>query len=327
MDVTIFSTKPYDRTFLDAAAGAEHSLHYQDVRLTAETAILAKGSGAVCIFVNDQADAEALAKLGALNIGLVSLRAAGFNNVDLVAAKRLGIAVARVPAYSPEAVAEHAVALILSLDRNIHRAYARVREGNFALDGLLGFNLHGSTAGIIGTGRIGAAVAKILLGFGCKVLAYDVQPNPACAAMGVTYATIDDLLARSDIVTLHCPLTPETLHLINAQSIGRMKHGAMLINTSRGGIVDTAAVTEALKSGLIGHLGLDVYEEEASLFFEDKSDTIIRDDVFERLLTFPNVLVTGHQAFFTREALAAIAETTIDNIATFEKTGHPRFAL
>lgn len=327
MDVTVFSTKPYDRTFLDAAAGAGHSLHYQDVRLTAETAILAKGSGAVCIFVNDQADAEALAKLGALNIGLVSLRAAGFNNVDLVAAKRLGIAVARVPAYSPEAVAEHAVALILSLDRNIHRAYARVREGNFALDGLLGFNLHGSTAGIIGTGRIGAAVAKILLGFGCKVLAYDVQPNPACAAMGVTYATIDDLLARSDIVTLHCPLTPETHHLINAQSIGRMKHGAMLINTSRGGIVDTAAVTEALKSGLIGHLGLDVYEEEASLFFEDKSDTIIRDDVFERLLTFPNVLVTGHQAFFTREALAAIAETTIDNIATFEKTGHPRFAL
>lgn len=327
MDVTVFGTKPYDRTFMDAAAGGKHTLHYVDVRLTAKTAILARGSRAVCVFVNDQVDFNVLDQFKQLDVSLVALRSAGFNNVDLAAAKRQGIAIARVPAYSPEAVAEHAVALILSLNRNTHRAYARVREGNFALEGLLGFNLHGRTVGIVGTGQIGTCVAKIMLGFGCKVLGYDVTPNRACEALGVTFCPIDTLMAQSDIITLHCPLSPATHHLIDAAAIGKMKHGVMLINTSRGGIVDTQAVIDGLKSGTIGHLGLDVYEEEADLFFEDLSDVVIRDDVFERLLMFPNVLVTGHQGFFTREALTAIAETTIDNISMFEETGRPRYQL
>jgi D-lactate dehydrogenase len=327
MDVTVFGTKPYDRMFMDVAAGTKHSLHYLDVRLTAKTAILAKGSRAVCVFVNDQVDADVLEQFKKLDISLVALRSAGFNNVDLAAAKRQGIAVARVPAYSPEAVAEHAVALILALNRKTHRAYARVREGNFALEGLLGFNLHGQTVGIVGTGQIGTCVAKIMLGFGCKVLGYDIAANPACEALGVIYCPLNTLLAQSDIVTLHCPLSTATHHLIDAAAIGRMKHGVMLINTSRGGIVDTQAVTDGLKSGAIGYLGLDVYEEEADLFFEDMSDVVIRDDVFERLLMFPNVLVTGHQGFFTTQALTAIAETTIDNISTFEKTGRPRYQL
>jgi D-lactate dehydrogenase len=229
--------------------------------------------------------------------------------------------VARVPAYSPEAVAEHTVAMILGLNRHIYRAYNRVREGNFALDGLLGFNLKGRTVGVIGTGRIGAAVARIMLGFGCRVLAQDLQPDPALAALGVGYATVPELLAAADIVTLHCPLTPETHHLIDDAAVRRMKPGVMLINTSRGAIVDTRAVIAGLKSGQIGHLGLDVYEEEGDLFFEDLSGQVIQDDVFSRLLTFPNVLVTAHQAFFTAEALTAIAETTIANITAFETTG------
>jgi len=227
-----------------------------------------------------------------------------------------------VPAYSPEAVSEHAVALILSLDRNIHRAYARVREGNFALEGLLGFNLHGRTVGVVGTGRIGTCVARIMRGFGCKLLAYDIQPNAACSELGVAYVPMSELLATSDIVTLHCPLTPQTRHLIDAEAIGRLKHGAMLINTSRGAIVDTQAVIDGIKSGAVGHLGLDVYEEEAALFFDDKSDQVISDDLFERLLTFPNVLVTGHQGFFTADALKAIADTTLANIDAFARTGN-----
>jgi D-lactate dehydrogenase len=218
-------------------------------------------------------------------------------------------------------VSEHAVALILALDRNIHRAYARVREGNFALEGLLGFNLHGRTVGIVGTGRVGVGVARIMLGFGCKVIAYDVVPNTACAALGVTYTTLDALLGAADIVSLHCPLTDATKHLIDAAAIGRMKHGAMLINTSRGGMIDTAAVILGLKSGAIGHLGLDVYEEEEDLFFEDMSSEVIQDDTFERLLMFSNVLVTGHQGFFTHEALSAIAATTMANLSSFEATG------
>jgi D-lactate dehydrogenase len=321
MEIAIFSTKSYDRRFIDAAASKEHSLHYIEARLTADTAVLARGAGAVCVFVNDQVDDAVLATFTSLGVRLVVLRSAGFNNVDLAAAKRHGIVIARVPAYSPEAVAEHAAALMLSLDRNIHRAYARVREGNFALEGLLGFNLHGRTVGVVGTGRVGTCVARIMTGFGCKVLAYDVVPNTACREIGVTYVPLATLLEHSDIVTLHCPLTPETRHLIDADAISRMKRGVMVINTSRGAIVDTKAVVAGIKSGAIGHLGLDVYEEEAALFFDDKSDEVIRDDVFERLLTFPNVLVTGHQAFFTAEALRAIADTTIANVDAFATTG------
>jgi D-lactate dehydrogenase len=321
MIVTVYSTKSYDRTFMAPAAGAAHTLNFVEAKLTHETAVLAKGSKAVCVFVNDQVDDAVLQVFKELGVEIVALRSAGFNNVDLAAAKRLGIAIARVPAYSPEAVSEHAVALILALDRNIHRAYARVREGNFALEGLLGFNLHGRTVGIIGTGRVGAGVARIMLGFGCKVIAYDVVPNTACGALGVTYTTLDALLGEADIVSLHCPLTDATKHLIDAAAIGRMKHGAMLINTSRGGMIDTAAVIQGLKSGAIGHLGLDVYEEEDDLFFEDMSSEVIQDDAFERLLMFSNVLVTGHQGFFTHEALSAIATTTMANLSSFEATG------
>jgi D-lactate dehydrogenase len=327
MIVTVFSTKSYDRTFLEPAAGTAHTLKFVESRLTPETAILAQGSKAVCVFVNDQVDEAVLQVFKELGIEIVALRSAGFNNVDLAAAKRLGIAVARVPAYSPEAVSEHAVALILALDRNIHRAYARVREGNFALEGLLGFNLHGRTVGIVGTGRVGAGVARIMLGFGCTVIAYDVMPSAACTAIGVTYTTLENLLARSDIVSLHCPLTDATRHLIDATAIGRMKHGAMLINTSRGGMIDTAAVIQGLKNGTIGHLGLDVYEEEDDLFFEDRSSAVIQDDAFERLLMFSNVLVTGHQGFFTTEALTAIAATTMANLSTFEASGKATYQL
>ena len=324
MDVAVFSTKPYDRRFLDAAnaaAGGRHRFTYFEARLTRATAVLAKGAAAVCLFVNDQADEAVLGEFARAGVRLVALRSAGFNNVDLAAARRLGVTVARVPAYSPDAVAEHTVAMILSLNRAIHRAYARVREGNFALEGLLGFDLKGRIVGVVGTGRIGVAVARIMLGFGCRVLAHDLAPDPACAAMGVAYVPLDELLAESDIVTLHCPLTPQTRHIIDAAAIGRMKRGAMLVNTSRGGLVDTRAAIDGLKSGAIGHLGLDVYEEEGDLFFQDLSGQVIQDDVFARLLTFPNVLVTGHQAFFTAEALTAIAETTVANMTAFEETG------
>ncbi|HWX48976.1 MAG TPA: 2-hydroxyacid dehydrogenase [Roseomonas sp.] len=324
MDVAVFSTRPYDRRFLDAANAAlerPHRLTYLEARLSPETAVLARGAGAVCAFVNDRAGAAVLEAFAASGVRLLALRSAGFNNVDLPAARRFGVTVARVPAYSPEAVAEHTVAMMLSLNRCIHRAYNRVREGNFALDGLLGFGLAGRRVGVVGTGRIGAAVARIMLGFGCQVMAYDPQPDSALEAMGVSYATVPELLAGADIVTLHCPLTPETHHLIDSAAVGRMRRGVMLINTSRGAIVDTRAVIAGLKEGVIGHLGLDVYEEEADLFFQDLSGTVIQDDVFARLLTFPNVLVTAHQAFFTVEALTAIAETTLANITRFEATG------
>jgi D-lactate dehydrogenase len=326
MDISVFSTKSYDRQFMDAAAGTQHTVHYLEARLTPDTAVLARGSGAICVFVNDQVNAAVLKEFKALGVRLVALRAAGYNNVDLKAAASEGITIARVPAYSPEAVAEHAVALMLSLDRNIHRAYARVREDNFALEGLLGFNLNGRTVGVIGTGRIGTCVTRIMAGFGCKILAYDIQPNPECKKAGVEYMELPELLGASDIVTLHCPLTLQTRHLINEAAIAQMKRGVMLINTSRGAIVDTPAVIAGIKSGAIGHLGLDVYEEESTLFFDDKSE-VIGDDVFERLLTFPNVLVTGHQGFFTKDALTAIAQTTIDNIDAFEKTGKAVFEV
>jgi D-lactate dehydrogenase len=321
MRIAVFSTKPYDRTFLDQANrghGHGHELIYLAPRLTAETAALAQGFDGVCAFVNDRLDAEVLQTLHGGGVRLVALRSAGFNNVDLLEAERLGLTVARVPAYSPHAVAEHAVALLLSLNRMTFRAYNRVREGNFSLDGLLGFDLFGKTVGVVGTGTIGMIFAQIMRGFGCRVLAYD--PFPSEAARGVVeYVTLAELFAGSDIISLHCPLTPETNHLIDAAAIAQMKTGVVLINTGRGRVVDTRAVIDGLKSGKIGRLGLDVYEEEEQLFFQDLSQTMIGDDLFMRLTTFPNVLITGHQAFFTGEALTNIAETTLANITAFER--------
>ena len=320
MRIAVFSTKPYDRLFLDRAAPVHgHVPTYLEPRLDRDTARLAEGFPAVCAFVNDTLDAEVLARLAAGGTRVVALRAAGYNNVDLEAAARLGIAVVRVPAYSPHAVAEFTVGLLLALDRRIPRAWSRVRDNNFALDGLLGHDLHGKTVGVIGTGRIGALVAKCLgLGFGCRVLAHDRYEDAELKAAGVEYVDVETLIAGSDVITLHCPLTPQTRHIIDAAAIERAKPGVMLINTSRGALIDAEAVIAGLKSGRIGAVGLDVYEQEADLFFEDLSNEIIQDDVFQRLLTFPNVLVTGHQAFFTEEALTAIAETTMANIAEEE---------
>lgn len=320
MKVAVFSTKSHDRRFLEAANIRHgHDMVFFEPHLTSETTALASGFEAVCVFVNDKLTSDVLSSLKEQGIGLVALRCAGFNNVDLMAASELGITVVRVPAYSPEAVAEHTMALILSLNRKLHRAYSRVREGNLSLEGLLGFNLHNKTVGIIGTGKIGLAFAKIITGFGCKVLAYDPHPNPQCESIGVLYTESMRLFEESDIISLHCPLTPETHHFIDSDAIKTMKTGVMLVNTSRGAVIDTRAVIGALKSGKIGALAIDVYEEEGDLFFEDLSNEVIQDDVFARLLTFPNVLITGHQAFFTREALQSIAETTLSNITDYER--------
>lgn len=321
MKVAIFSTKGYDRHFLEEANDGRHELRFFEPRLTEETVSLAQGFDAVCVFVNDTVNAPVLEALAASRVRLVALRCAGFNNVDIPAAQRLGIGVVRVPAYSPYATAEHTVALMLGLNRKTHRAYNRVREGNFALEGLLGFDMHGRTVGIIGTGKIGSIVARIVTGFGCRVLGFDPFRNPECEKLGVTYTGLDELLAQSDIITLHAPLTAENHHIINAENLAKMRDGVMLINTSRGGLIDTLAVSEAMKAGKVGYLGLDVYEEEADIFYEDLSATIIPDDVFSRLLTFPNVLITGHQAFFTRNALQNIGTTTIDNISDWERSG------
>jgi D-lactate dehydrogenase len=327
MRVAVFSTKAYDSRFLLAAnADKAHDLVFYDVRLTSETARLAAGAQAVCAFVNDEIDARVLRALSEQGVRLIVLRCAGFNNVDLVAARDLGVAVARVPAYSPHAVAEHTIALILTLNRKTHRSFNRVREGNFALDGLLGFDLAGKTACIVGTGKIGVITGRILAGFGCTVLGSDPFPSPEFEAFG-RYVPLDDLLAAADILSLHCPLTPGTHHLINKETLAKMKRGVMLINTSRGAIVDSRALIPALKSGHIGYLGLDVYEEEADLFFEDLSQKTLNDDVFARLLTFQSVVITGHQAFFTKEALTNIAETTIANVTAFERTGRPEHPI
>lgn len=315
MKVALFSYKPYERRFLGAAnAAGAHDITWYEPSLVADTVSLAAGHDAVCVFVNDRLDRGVLAELGRIGIRAAVLRCAGFNNVDLEAADELGVAVVRVPAYSPEAVAEHTVALMLTLNRRTHRAFNRVREGNFELAGLLGFTLAGRTAGIVGTGRIGTAVARILAGFGMRLVAFDPVRSPECEALGAEYVSLEALLSRSDIVTLHCPLTRDTHNLIDADAIALMRPGCMLINTSRGAVVDTRAVIAALKRGHLGYVGLDVYEQEGDLFFRDLSGTIIQDDVFERLLTFPNVLVTGHQGFFTEEALAAIATCTVHNL-------------
>lgn len=323
MRVVFYSSKPHDQEFFAAAnLQFDHELVFQQTRLSATTARLAAGADAVCGFVNDEINRDTLLELCDAGVRYVLLRSAGYNNVDLEAARELGIAVARVPAYSPHAVAEHTLALMLSLNRRIHRAWNRVREGNFDLDGLLGFDMHDKTAGIVGTGNIGAAVARILLGMGCRVLATDPAPNPELADSGVRYVDVNELLRNSDIISLHCPLTPETHHLIDAMALKTMKEGVMLINTSRGAVVDTRAVIDALKIGKLGYLGLDVYEEEGDLFFENLSNKVIDDDVFMRLLTFPNVLITGHQGFFTREALTSIAKTTLENLACLVSNGN-----
>jgi D-lactate dehydrogenase len=319
MRVAVFSTQPYDhRSFEAVNATFGHELVFLEPRLTEKTVALAKGFAAVCVFVNDVLDATVLRALAGDGTRVIALRCAGFNNVDLRVASELGMTVVRVPAYSPYAVAEHTVGMMLTLNRQIHRAAARVREGNFALEGLLGFDMHGRTVGVIGTGKIGMLVARILTGFGCRLLAYDRFPSSECEAFGVRYVELLELVAEADIITLHCPLTPETRHVINADAISRMKRGVMLINTSRGKLVDTRAVIAALKSGQIGYVGLDVYEEEAEVFFQDHSSVVLQDDALARLLTFPNVLITGHQAFFTREALGQIATTTLENLADVE---------
>jgi len=316
MKIAVFSTKEYDRDFL-CSANNDHELTFFDTRLSAKTAILADGFPVICVFVNDELNAAVLQQLARQGTRLITLRCAGFNNVDLQAANIHGISVARVPSYSPQAVAEHAVALMLALNRNIHHAYNRVRDGNFSLQGLLGFDMGTRCVGIIGTGKIGSVVARILNGFGCQVIAYDPKPCPECEAIGVRYVTLPELYQQADIITLHCPLNPATEHLINREALTLMRQGVMLINTSRGAVIDTDAVVAALKSQQIAYLGLDVYEQEGDLFFKDLSNQIIQDDVFERLLTFPNVLITGHQGFFTHEAMSNIAQTTMANINFF----------
>jgi D-lactate dehydrogenase len=319
-----FDTKPYDRKYFEHAPGAEKlRLQFHEFRLNTETVPIARGADVVCVFVNDRLDRPCITALIAAGVKLIALRCAGFNNVDLAAAKELGIPVVRVPAYSPHAVAEHTIALLLTLNRKIHRAYNRVRDLNFSLSGLVGFDLHGKTVGIVGTGKIGRIAAGIFTGFGMRVLAFDPFPDSEWAAKsGATYTDFHDLLEHSDVVSLHLPLTPQSHYLINEKTIGRMKPGAHLINTSRGKLIDTSAIIDALKSGHLGGVALDVYEEEEGIFFEDLSGLVLQDDELSRLLVFPNVLITAHQAFLTNEALTEIARVTSENIARFSE-GRP----
>jgi D-lactate dehydrogenase len=314
----VFDTKPYDREALEQASADRHiEWRFLEFRLTQDTASAAKNARAVCVFVNDQVNRPCLELLARQGVELVALRATGFNNVDVQSAREFKLTVTRVPVYSPHAVAEHAVALLLTLNRKIHRAFNRVRELNFSLSGLVGFDLHGKTAGIIGTGKIGRVTGQILRGFGMRVLAYDPFPDYEWSRQtGVEYAEdISVLLQNSDVISLHTPLTPETRHIVRAETIELMKQGCLLLNVSRGGLVDTTALIEALKSGRLAGVGLDVYEEEEGVFFEDLSSGVLQDDELARLLTFPNVLITSHQAFLTREALCEIAHTTVANIS------------
>ncbi len=311
----MFSTRTYDRaSFSAASVDRAHRFRFVEARLTSDTATLAEGSLAVCAFVNDDLSDAVLRQLARLGVRHIALRSAGYNHVDLDAADRLGLSVVRVPAYSPNAVAEHTIALILAVNRHIPRAHDRVRDRNFSLEGLVGFDLKDKTVGVIGTGKIGALVARLLWHFRCNVIAADPVVDPALVELGITYTALDDLWPQCDIITLNAPLLDSTYHLVNAATIARCKRGVMLVNTGRGPLVDTAAVVDALKSGQIGSLALDVYEEEHTLFFEDRSNDILDDDVFARLLTFPNVVITAHQAFLTTEALAAIAEVTLANL-------------
>ncbi len=321
MRTAVFNTKGYDRESFDSVNGAfGHDLVFFKPHLSKETVPLAHGFPAVCAFVNDDLSAEVLQDLADNGTKLIALRCSGFNQVNIVKAHELGMTVLRVPAYSPQGVAEHAVAMIMALNRKIHVAHNRVRDGNFSLEGLIGFEVAGKTVGVVGTGQIGRIFARIMKqGFGANVIAYDVFQHPECAQMGIKYVGLDEIYKQSDIISLHCPLMTETYHLIHDRAVSLMKKGVMLINTSRGGLVDTKAVIKGLKQEKIGAMGLDVYEEEAALFFEDHSGHIIQDDVFARLLTFPNVMITSHQAFLTRNALANIAETTLQNITDYEK--------
>ncbi len=324
MKVAFLSAKSYEESFfLEEIKRHSYKLELEffEHRLSPQTAPLVLDYSVICIFVHDDASRETIEVLRRGKTRVIALRCAGFNNVDLRAAEEAGIQVCNVPAYSPNAVAEHTVGMMLTLNRKFHRSYWRVREGNFSLDGLMGFDMAGKTIGIIGTGKIGSAVARILLGMQCTVLAVDPVPSEECRKMGVEYVTLEHLLQRSDVITLHCPLTPETYHLINAERIAMMKDGAMLINTSRGAVVDTKALIQALKRRKFCAVGLDVYEEEEKYFYEDLSDKVIEDDLLARLLTFPNVLITAHQAFFTREALENIARTTLANIVSYMQTG------
>lgn len=320
MKIALFSSKSYDSEYFSKALEEfGHEITHFDARLRSRTAHLVSGFDAVCVFVNDVVDNETIEILKTHKIKAIALRCAGFNNVDLLAARDAGIAVVRVPAYSPESVAEHALALILTLNRKTHKAYNRVREGNFSLERLTGFNVSGKTVGIIGTGKIGTAFAKIMKGMGCRILAYDSYPNEELAKETLEYTGLERLLGQSDIVSLHCPLTPETAYLINRQTLAMMKPGVMLINTSRGALINTNDVIASLKSRQLAYLGIDVYEQEEKLFFRDRSEEILQDDDIGRLMTFPNVLITAHQAFFTREALVEIARTTLRNLSELEE--------
>ncbi|MFP1917531.1 2-hydroxyacid dehydrogenase [Lonsdalea quercina] len=328
MKLAVYSTKQYDRKYLDRVnQDYGYQAEYYDFMLSPQTVKTAEGFDAVCIFVNDDGGREVLTELAALGVKIVALRCAGFNNVDLDAAKALGIAVVYVPAYSPEAVAEHTVGMMMSLNRRIHRAYQRTRDANFSLEGLIGFNMHRRTAGIIGTGKIGVATLRILKGFGMRLLAFDPYPNPQAQALGAEYVDLKTLYAESDVISLHCPLTPENHHLLNEAAFAQMKDGVMVINTSRGGLIDSQAAIEALKQQKIGALGLDVYENERALFFIDNSNDVIQDDVFRRLSACHNVLFTGHQAFLTEEALTSIAGTTLQSLRQISLGEDCPFAL
>ncbi|CNE47014.1 2-hydroxyacid dehydrogenase [Yersinia similis] len=320
MKLAVYSTKQYDRKYLELVnKDFGFELEFFDFLLTPKTAKMAEGCQAVCLFVNDDGCREVLTELATIGVKILALRCAGFNNVDLEAAKELGIQVVRVPAYSPEAVAEHTVGMMLSLNRRIHRAYQRTRDANFSLEGLIGFNMYNRTAGIIGTGKIGVATMRILKGFGMRLLAFDPYPSEQALELGAEYVDLKTLYAKSDVISLHCPMTPENHHLLNKQSFDQMKDGVMIINTSRGGLIDSTAAIDALKQQKIGSLGMDVYENERDLFFEDKSNDVIQDDVFRRLSSCHNVLFTGHQAFLTEEALTSISVTTLQNIAQLDK--------
>ncbi len=318
--IGVYSAKPYDKSFLEAAAkGHDLEFHFFEDSLSEEMVSTLKDFEIICLFVNDMVNRSMMVKLASNKVKLIALRCAGFNNVDLTAAKEYGIKVVRVPAYSPYAVAEHTLAMIMTLNRKTHRAYNRVRENNFSLNGLMGFDLNGKTVGVIGTGKIGQIFCKIMQGLNCQVVAYDPHPNQELQTAGVKYLTLQELFKASDIISLQCPLTEETKYLINSGTIGMMKEGVMLINTSRGGLINTQALISGLKSRRIGYLGIDVYEQEENLFFEDLSDQIIEDDLIMRLITFPNVLITAHQAFFTKNAMDNIANTTVMNIEQFIK--------
>jgi D-lactate dehydrogenase len=331
MTITFFSAKPYDKLFFDQQNQSHgFTLEYYETHLGPHSVNMVTNTDAVCVFVNDKLTAPVIEALAQRGVKIIALRCAGFNNVDLEAARQHKIAVCRVPAYSPEAVAEHAVAMLLTVNRKTHKAYNRVREQNFALNGLLGTNLHGKTVGVIGTGKIGKAFINIMLGFGCKVLAYDLYPDATLSSRGVTYAPLEEVLQQSDVVSLHCPLTKDNHYIINKSTLALMKPGVILVNTSRGGLINTADMIEALKRKHVKALAIDVYEQEEKLFFRDLSSNIIDDDLIQRLMSFPNVLITAHQAFFTEEALEEIAEVTLSNIAHLssgERTANPEALL